>query len=262
MGGHADRFVRPLQGLFVARQCWPEADLDAGADRVIDLGLLDHGGAAVARVGLEHEPPVAGGDDERSLGRQHGTDDDAQAVAQRASRRQALELRRDHPPVDAEQERHLIWIDARAIVLDQEAVAALVQLVEVVQRDDLDLRGDADLGDRVESVVGHLLHDEPPQLLLRHAAALLEPFDGPEERPVFTLEGDGLGRLFTPKRGCLKACPHGARASIPLVHFEGFDVQSVGALVVLGGTERVPLSRSISFRQPDVTFRGCNVHRM
>jgi hypothetical protein len=69
------------------RQRRPEADLDPGPDRLIGGSYLDDRGRAI-QFGTKLNTLIAGNDGERAAGRQHGTGDDPQAVAQRAALRQ------------------------------------------------------------------------------------------------------------------------------------------------------------------------------
>ena len=90
---------------------------------------LDDRRRAVA-LRAKHDPPVAGDDDERARRGENSAGDDAQAVAERAARRQPQQLGRDHRAGDAEQAGDLFRraVDPGAVVLDE--VAALGQLAD------------------------------------------------------------------------------------------------------------------------------------
>ena len=167
--------IRPGQRALAGGDRGAETDLDAGADRKLDrLHVDDCRRAVTLRAKLD--TLVAGDDDERAGGGENSAGDDAQAVAESASRRQPQQLGRDHRAGDAEQASDLFRraVDPGAVVLDE--VAALGEFA------------DADFRAAVEAVVGQLLQHQPGELVLRDARLLLQSLDGAEERPVLALE--------------------------------------------------------------------------
>ena len=114
-------------------------------------------------LGAQLDPPVARRDDEGAVRCEDRAGDHAQAVAERAARRQPQQLGRDHRPGDAEQARDLFRraVDAAAVVLDE--VAAVRQ------------SPDADAGSGVERVVGQFLQHQRRSLFAGTPAFCCSP---------------------------------------------------------------------------------------
>src|SRR6516162_6717932 len=93
--------LRPFERVRVARQRWAESDFNPGAMRELRRRHLDDRGRAIG-LRAQHDAPVAGDDDERTLRRQNRASDNAQAVAECATLREPQQLRRAHRASDAE----------------------------------------------------------------------------------------------------------------------------------------------------------------
>ena len=115
---------------------------------------------------------VAGPDFQAAIGRGDGTDDDAQAVAHRATGWHSPELRGCERTVEAEQIGDVFKRYAGAVILNEEAIAALIELPEF------------NPCPSVEGVIGQFLQHQSPHLTDCHACDLRQGADGTERYPV------------------------------------------------------------------------------
>jgi hypothetical protein len=132
---------------------------------------------------LQIDPLVARDDSQRAFAGEYRAGDDAQAIAQRSTLRQAQQLSRPHRPRHGVQLGNLLGraVEPRAAIFDEVAIADLAVV---------------DLGIGIEGVVGQLLQDQPAKLTSRNASALLQTVEGSKQRPVRPLGHNQNRRIF------------------------------------------------------------------
>ena len=111
------------KGSGVFRQRRPKADFDPRADRLVGFHDIDDAGRAV-RLRPQGDSAIAGDDGKRALRRQHGTGNDAQAVAELSALRQAKEFAGTKRSADAEKLGNLFrrTVESRAVIFDKKRV--------------------------------------------------------------------------------------------------------------------------------------------